>query len=49
LKEVLLLHEKDGKEVSKRVWIGQDNVLKVSAIQQDLNKLDDLPNTFWFR
>lgn len=48
LKKVLLLHEKDGSEITKEVWTGKDELLKVSAIQQDLSKLD-LPNTYWFR
>ncbi|KAG2207940.1 hypothetical protein INT47_010924, partial [Mucor saturninus] len=47
LKKVLLLHEKDGSEVTKEVWTGEDDLLKVSAIQQNLGDLD-LPNTYWF-
>lgn len=49
LKEVLILHEKNGSEVSKQVWTGQDEISKVSAIQQDLSKLVDIPSTYWFR
>lgn len=46
--EVLNINQQGGSEQSKQVWTGNDKLLKVSAIQQDLNKLD-LPNTFWFR
>jgi hypothetical protein len=51
LLRVVLLHSNNEKEISKDVWSGQDELLKVSAIQQDLTKLEkkDLPNTFWFR
>jgi uncharacterized membrane protein len=51
LKKVDILYEKqDGNEqLSDTVWTGQDELLKVSAIQQDLNKLQDFPNTYWFR
>jgi hypothetical protein len=53
LLKVLLLHSNSdtGQEISKDVWSGQDELLKVSVIQQDLTKLEkqDLSNTFWFR
>ncbi|CAO3654772.1 unnamed protein product [Mucor hiemalis] len=49
LKEVSILHENNGNEVSKQVWTGQDEISKVSAIQQDLSKLVDTPGTYWFR
>ncbi|GAA5805771.1 hypothetical protein HPULCUR_011296 [Helicostylum pulchrum] len=48
LKKVLVLHEKEGKEVQEQVWIGQDDLLKVTAIQQDLSKLE-VNNDYWFR
>lgn len=48
LKKVLVLHEKDGIDVQEQVWIGQDDLLKVTAIQQDLSKLE-INNDYWFR
>ncbi|KAI8094535.1 hypothetical protein BDF21DRAFT_96646 [Thamnidium elegans] len=48
LKKVLVLHEKEGNEVEEQVWIGQDELLKVTAIQQDLSKLE-VNNDYWFR
>lgn len=53
LLKVLLLNanSETGQEILKDVWSGRDEMLKVSAIQQDLTKLErkDLANTFWFR
>lgn len=52
LTKVSLIHLDDkNQEVVQDVWTGQDEILRVSAIQQDLTKLKtrDLPNTFWFR
>ncbi|KAG1094797.1 hypothetical protein G6F42_018684 [Rhizopus arrhizus] len=52
LTKVSLIHLDDkNQEVVQDVWTGQDEILRVSAIQQDLKKLKtrDLPNTFWFR
>ncbi|KAG2203249.1 hypothetical protein INT46_009163 [Mucor plumbeus] len=52
LTKVSLLHLNDkNQEIIQDIWTGQDELLKVSAIQQDLNKIKskDLPNTFWFR
>ncbi|CAO3616158.1 unnamed protein product [Mucor fragilis] len=52
LTKVSLIHLDDkNQEVIQDVWTGQDEILRVSAIQQDLTKIKprDVPNTFWFR
>lgn len=51
LKRVTLIcDDKQGDRITREVWSGDDALLKVSAIQQDLGKIEqDLPATFWFR
>ncbi|KAL9555913.1 hypothetical protein MBANPS3_002131 [Mucor bainieri] len=52
LTKVSLIHLDDkNQEVIQDVWTGQDEILRVSAVQQDLTKINprDVPNTFWFR
>ncbi|KAG1438519.1 hypothetical protein G6F56_012619 [Rhizopus delemar] len=48
LKQVTLI--KNETQESNTVWTGHDELLKVSVVQQDLNKTQlSLPNTFLFR
>ncbi|KAF1796321.1 hypothetical protein FB192DRAFT_1406390 [Mucor lusitanicus] len=52
LTKVSLIHlDEKNQEVVQDVWTGRDEILRVSAIQQDLTKIKpgSVPNTFWFR
>ncbi|RCI05494.1 hypothetical protein CU098_003465 [Rhizopus stolonifer] len=51
LLKVSLVHAEDQGDIEEEVWTGSDKLLRVSAVQHDLTKIDSksLPNTFWFR
>ncbi|KAI9016313.1 hypothetical protein CLU79DRAFT_764403 [Phycomyces nitens] len=48
LKEVSLVRNDNESNLTISVWTGDDEMSKITAVQQDLEQLG-LPNHFWFR